>query len=346
MDLGYSPCRPQPDLPGYRLDFSIPDTQNTLARVRCGDGRFLTVRWNSCVRILVIGGTRFIGPRVVRRLACNGHTVAVFHRGEHEAALPASIQRFKDSSAAIPVTSIPEKLQTFAPDIVLHMIAMSDRDSAAARNAFVNVARRIVALSSGDVYRAYGVFKGTEDGPIESVPLSESAPLRSNLYPYRTGTTPHAALEYYYEKLLVEREIAADARLPATILRLPKVYGADDNADLRSVYGFRMHPQWRWTHGFVENVAKAIVMAVEEESASGRIYNVGEETTPTMAMRLSYLPARPGAPIAHEPGNFSQDIVYDTSAIRREVGYREDVPERDAMLACVRDGASDRWTQG
>ena len=51
-----------------------------------------------------------------------------------------------------------------------------------------------------------------------------------------------------------------------------------------------------------------------------------------MAMRLSYLPPRPEAPIADEPANFSQHIVYDTSAIRRELGYREDLPERDAML--------------
>jgi nucleoside-diphosphate-sugar epimerase len=42
------------------------------------------------MRILVIGGTRFIGPAVVRRLHGMGHHVTVLHRGETESAdLPA-----------------------------------------------------------------------------------------------------------------------------------------------------------------------------------------------------------------------------------------------------------------
>jgi nucleoside-diphosphate-sugar epimerase len=283
------------------------------------------------MRILMIGGTRFVGPRLVRRLARDGHEVAVFYRGEHEASLPANVVRFKNPNARIPVTNIPEELKAYSPDVLLHMNAMGERDAEAARDAFVGIARRLVVLSSGDVYRAYGIFKGTEEGNLEPMPLSESAPLRSRLYPYRTSDTPPDALEYYYDKILVERTIAADARLPATVLRLPKVYGAGDNADLATVYGFRAHPHWRWTHGFVDNVAQAIALTIENEVASGRIYNVGEKTTPTIAERLRYLPEKPDAPLFDQPANFSQDIVYDTNALRRELSYREGIAERDAM---------------
>ena len=41
------------------------------------------------MRILVIGGTGFIGPHLVRRLSQMGHSVSVFHRGKTEADLPA-----------------------------------------------------------------------------------------------------------------------------------------------------------------------------------------------------------------------------------------------------------------
>ena len=283
------------------------------------------------MRILVIGGTRFIGLSAVRKLAQRGHEVAVFHRGEHEAGLPASVRQIRDRRARIPITSIPAELRAYAPEVVVHMIAMGQRDAEAARDAFVDVVGRVVVLSSGDVYRAYGIFKGIEDGPLESLPLSESSPLRSTMYPYRTSDRPSTVLEYYYDKVLVEQAIAANPRLPATILRLPKVYGQGDNANLGTVFGFRAHPEWRWTHGFVENVALAIVLAVESESASGRIYNVGEEITPTMAERMRYLPGTPNAPIVEQPGNFAQSIVYDTSAIRRELGYCEEIPEREAM---------------
>jgi nucleoside-diphosphate-sugar epimerase len=292
------------------------------------------------MRVLVIGGTRFIGPRVVQRLAESGHEVAIFYRGEHEVALPASVRRFKDCRAKMPITSIPKELKAYSPEVVLHMIAMGEQDAEAARRAFVTVARRLVVLSSGDVYRAYGVFKRIDDGPIEPVPLRESSPLRSRLHPYRRPDTPSTALEYYYDKLLVERMITADERLPATILRLPKVYGPGDNADLWSVYGFRAHPQWRWTHGFVDNVAKAIAMGIENEAAAGRIFNVGEEETPTVAERLRYLPTKANMPILDQSDNFAQDIVYDTSSIRRELGYSEDVSERDAMSKCAGGGGS------
>jgi uncharacterized protein YbjT (DUF2867 family) len=33
------------------------------------------------MRLLVLGGTRFIGHRLVRRLVGSGHELAVFHRG-------------------------------------------------------------------------------------------------------------------------------------------------------------------------------------------------------------------------------------------------------------------------
>jgi nucleoside-diphosphate-sugar epimerase len=286
-------------------------------------------RWR--VRVLVIGGTRFIGPRVVPRLVSDGHEVGVFYRGLHDAPLPESVRRFTSSGAAMPVTMIPDELRAYEPDVVLHMIAMGVRDAEAAREAFAGVAQRIVAVSSGDVYRAYGVFRGCETGGIEPMPLSESSPLRSTLYPYRAADTPVDALEYYYDKILMEREICADPRLPATILRLPKVYGPGDNGNLATVYGFRDHPGWHWTHGYVENVAAAIALAIVDERAAGQTYNVGEAFTPSVAQRLAYLPPNPDVATIHEAANFAQDIVYDTSRIRRELGYEEEIAERDAM---------------
>ena len=142
-------------------------------------------------------------------------------------------QAFGDSRIAAPKCQLPapEELRAYGPEIVLHMIAMGQHDAEAARIAFVEIARRVVVLSSGGVYRAYGIFKGIEEGPLEPMPLRESSPLRSRLYPYRTRETSSTDLEYDYDKGLAEQSIAADVRLPATILRLPKLYGPGDNAD-------------------------------------------------------------------------------------------------------------------
>jgi nucleoside-diphosphate-sugar epimerase len=43
------------------------------------------------VRILVIGGTRLIGPVVVRQLYDLGHQVAVFHCSHTQAYLPSGV---------------------------------------------------------------------------------------------------------------------------------------------------------------------------------------------------------------------------------------------------------------
>jgi nucleoside-diphosphate-sugar epimerase len=235
----------------------------------------------------------------------------------------------------MPVRRIPDELRAIAPDVVLHMIAMGEEDAEAAVAAFAGIAQRIVVPSSGDVYKAYGIFIGIEPGPPVPVPLGEDAPLRTVRYPYRRPETPREALEFYYDKVLVEAAVSSRPDLPATILRLPKVYGPEENGDLATVYGFRRHPRWRWTHGYVDNVAAAIALAVLDDRAAGKIYNVGEASTPTVAERLLFLPDQPDHALFDKTANFEQDIVYDTSRIRRELGYCEVVDERKAMIDLV-----------
>ena len=46
------------------------------------------------MRVFVVGGTRFIGPAVVRALSEVGHTVAVYHRGQSRAQLPAGTAEY------------------------------------------------------------------------------------------------------------------------------------------------------------------------------------------------------------------------------------------------------------
>jgi nucleoside-diphosphate-sugar epimerase len=283
------------------------------------------------MNVLLIGGTRFIGPHVVRQLLDGGHHVTFYHRGEHDGALPSSVRHVRHPQAGMPVRHFAPELLAPAPDAVVHMVAMGEADARAAVEFFRSRVPRMVWISSGDVYRAYGRFTGIEPGPIEPVPLAEDAPLRSVLYPYR-ALKPDDPIAADYEKILMERIAQGDDALPATILRLPKVYGEGENADLATVYSFRQHPQWRWTHGYVQNVAAAIVLAALSPQAVERIYNVGEPHTPTVAERLAMLPpsALPSADDATY--DFHQDMVYDTSRIRTELGYRELLSEAGAML--------------
>jgi len=107
------------------------------------------------MRILVLGGTGFLGPPVVTRLSNLGHHVAVYHRGEHEPALPFGVQHVHSPLAALPVAAFPPELTELAWDVVLAMFPVGEADAAALMRTFRGIARRVVALSSGDVYRAF-----------------------------------------------------------------------------------------------------------------------------------------------------------------------------------------------
>jgi nucleoside-diphosphate-sugar epimerase len=291
-----------------------------------------------------MGGTGFIGTHIVCQIAGQGHCVAVYHRGMTRATLPRDVQQIVNPLSIMPIQVFPPELFQFQPDVVILTIAMGADDARAAMEAFAGYTGRIVQLSSGDVYRAYGRFTQIEPGPIETGLLTEDSPLRSVLFPYRSKAPSPQALEYWYEKILAERAVLNHPSLPAAVLRLPKVYGPEGNANLATVYANRHHPGWRWTHGYVENVAAAVTLAALHPAAGGRTYNVGEAYTPTIAERLASLPPSDLAPDLDSPFDFSQDIAYDTSRIRAELGYREIVPEEEGVQRTLAS-VSDRLTR-
>jgi nucleoside-diphosphate-sugar epimerase len=292
------------------------------------------------MRVLVIGGTGFIGTYIVRQLADHGHVVAVYHRGSTRAVLPDGVHQILHPRSVMPIQKFPAKLFEFGPDVVIHTVAMGAVDAEASVRAFTGHTGRLVLLSSGDVYRAYGRLTKIEPGTPDEGLLTEDAPLRTKLYLYRAQATSEEALEYWYEKILAESAVRSDAGLPATILRLPKVYGPGSNEDLSTIYRYRHQLNWRWTHGFVENVAAAIALAATHPSAAGRVYNIGEVSTPTIAERLAWMPPSAIQPDVNSPFDFAQNIAYDTSSIRNELGYREIVSEEEGVLRTLRVSAN------
>lgn len=293
------------------------------------------------MRVLIIGGTRFIGAHAARAFHKRGLDVTVFHRGRTENRELPPMQHIRDAVAEYPVTRYPHSITSVDWELVVHMVLMGEADAQAATAAFRERVGRFVMISSGDVYRAYGRLTRIEPGPPDPVPLSENAPLRHVLYPYKKQAEKVGPIANYYEKILAERVIQQASALPATILRLPKVYGQEDNGDLATVYGFAEQPGWRWTHGHVANVAEAIVCAALNPQAGGRIYNVGEAETPTMGERLAALPQSEQGPPKPPDFDYRQDMVLNTSRIRDELGFCDILDETLAMRQLISSAARD-----
>jgi nucleoside-diphosphate-sugar epimerase len=311
------------------------------------------------MRVLIIGGTNFIGPHVARLLDGLGHEVTVYHRGTHEAELPASVRHIHSPRAGLPILHFPSGLSDPPPAVVLHMFPVGEDDTRAAVARFVGVARRIVVISSGDVYRAYGRLLGTEPGLPIPTPLDEGAQLRAVLFPYRYLASGPNDWMYHYEKILVERT-ALEGRLPAVVLRLPAVYGPGDPHRRLRPYIVRMIDRrpvvlleataaaWRWTHGYVEDVARAIAGAVTNERAPGKVYNVGEGNTPTLLDRVRRIGkimgwegrilsiARERMP-EHLRTSFDarQDLSTDTRRIRSELNLEGELAEDESLRRTI-----------
>jgi nucleoside-diphosphate-sugar epimerase len=142
-------------------------------------------RYFGGMKVLLMGGTGFIGPAVVRQLQKHGHVVAVFHRGT-SSAVEEQVERIIGDRRN--VADYRTDFQRFAPDVVVDLILSSGKQAEVLMDTFVGIVERVVAISSMDVYRAAGLLHGSEPGPIEPLPLTEESPLRTTNQSYPPAT--------------------------------------------------------------------------------------------------------------------------------------------------------------
>jgi nucleoside-diphosphate-sugar epimerase len=234
------------------------------------------------LRIVVLGGTRFIGRAIVEELAGAGHHLLVVHRGVLEPeGLPAAKHLHVDR-AGLPAHA--SDLAAFKPDAAIDCRALTRVDAEAALAALPR-GLRLVAISSLDVYRAFGALNN--DRETDPVPLDEDSPVRAERYPYRG-----VALDRHdYDKLDVE-----DLYLPrgGTSLRLPMVYGERDyqlreDFILRRVRAGRARipfgaGMWLACRVYVRDAARGARLALESDSTAGMALNICEDRTFSIGM--------------------------------------------------------------
>jgi nucleoside-diphosphate-sugar epimerase len=314
------------------------------------------------VRVLVIGGTGFMGPVVVRHLVDMGHQVTVFHRSSGGAALPPQVAHLTGDRAAL--SDHAPALRRLGADVVLDMVLFDLRQAEALMHTFAGAVPRVVVASSVDVYRNYGGLLRQETAPPDPVPLTEDAPLRSRLHPYRLDA-PRAADDPQrwmddYDKIPVERRILSDRQIVGTVLRLPMVYGPRDGQHRLRGYLKRMDdgrpaillPEaaaaWRVSRGYVDDMAWAIALAVVDSRAQGQVYNVAEPTCLTEAEwvervgraagwtgRLVVLPDPLLPESLRMPEDFRYPLEVSSVKIRRDLGYAERISPDQAMRLSV-----------
>jgi nucleoside-diphosphate-sugar epimerase len=309
------------------------------------------------MRILLIGATGFIGRPTARELIRLGHEVTVFHRGL--AAAPDGVKEIIGDRNDLEAHA--GAFRALRPDVVVDFVLSNGQQAKELVDTFRGITGRIVALSSGDVYRACGIMYGFETGPLQPVPLTEESELRTSFNVYSPEALKRLRsvfswLGNEYDKILVEHEVMSNPDLPGTVLRLPMVYGPGDPLHRLFPYVKRMDDQrpaillqddvakWRGPRGYVENVAAAIALATVSSAAGGRIYNVAEEEAFSEAgwvrrigravnwngevipLPSDVLPAH-----LHIPHRSEQHWEMSSARIRSELGYQEPIDLATAL---------------
>ena len=310
------------------------------------------------MNILMIGGTKFIGPHVVQLLHENGHQITLFHRGETEYPFSFPVNYIRGDKSNL--SDFREQFSILSPDVVIDMVAYSEDEAVQLTKTFSGIVKRLIVISSCDVYRAYDRLWNVFTNELIPVPLNEKSALRENYYPYRKIMAPQTNdWSYNYEKILVENTVRACSTINSTILRLPMVYGPGDYSriypylkrmdDNRPVLLDENKAKWRFCRGYVEDIANAIMLSALDHREGNRIYNVGEIEAHSeiewiqlignvagwrgeiITVSRDRLPSH----LVEPPIDWEQDLTIDTTLIRHELNYRELYSPKEEMKKSI-----------
>jgi nucleoside-diphosphate-sugar epimerase len=297
------------------------------------------------VDILVVGGTGPTGGPLVRALVERGLDVTILNRGLHpDPTTPTSVRAIL--ADPYDEVSLADALGERTWDVV---VAMYGR------------LRRIAALTAGRCGHFVSVggvpaYRGwtdpeQHDPPGLPVPVAEDADL-----------VVDPAVDEKGFRIVRTEQVVFEAHPQAAHLRYPYLYGPRQlvprewsvvrrilDGRRRIVLadeGLTLHH-----HGFTENVAAALALAVlHPERSAGTIFNVGDEEVLTIRqvaelcaaelaadLQVVSMPhdlAVPAWPLLTQPSSLHR--VLDLTRLHTRLGHRDPVPAREAVRRTAR----------
>ena len=296
------------------------------------------------MRVLVIGGTRFIGRAIVDRLLREGHAVTLLNRGRTPDPFGTRVRRVVGDRRETAVLERAFRRTDF--DVVVDVIAYHERDTEALVQAARGGVGHLIHISTASVYLI-------RDGILP--PFSEEQ-FAGRLVPRAPGT--ESAWLYAYHKRRCEEVLSrawADERFPATSLRLPMVVGPHDYTRRAEAYLERLATGGplllpdaglnSWGFLWVEDVAEVVTANLANESTFGRAYNLAQrealnlrqflelaaaalEVSPRLIPVPSDWLRQIGLGTGFSPFSHDHDILLDCRAADEDLLFRPTPPSR------------------
>jgi len=296
------------------------------------------------MKALVIGGTGPTGPFVVDGLLVRGYQVTIYHRGTHEVDFSGPVEHLHGDP--------------FSRDDLERDLGASHFDLVVSNygrlryiaEVLAGHTQRIIGITGGRTYLGYiDPVHNPEGMPL---PIPEDAPVHTNrdLDRFSFGVAET-------ERQLMAAHQRGDFQV--TILRYPRVYGPHQLVPdmwpiVKRALDRRHHIvvpadglRIRNT-GYAENVAHAVLLAIDQPQSAGQTYNVADERYLTLKEKVNLIAKILGhqwevveaqhpwaEAIASSYARPSFHFMFDITKIRTELGYRDVVPTAEAVRRTV-----------
>lgn len=289
------------------------------------------------MKVLVLGGSRFIGLHLVRLLHDDGHQVTVLNRGQTRANLPDNVVRLiADRTDA---GQIKAALKDGSYDVAFDISAYTTSTLKPAIEVLEGRVGRFVFCSTTSVY-----------GPNDTIPIEEDFPLHRS-----PDASQYARDKIECEDFLVE---AFNQRgFPMTILRPPYVYGPDNYLKAREFSYFARLKQGRkiiipgdgltpFHPVHVDDLADAFAAVLGKSQTLGQTYTICSPDAITangyvramaeiMGVSAEIVNMEPRDYDALDqqlyPFEWAVSRVYSTDKARRDLGWSPKFHMRDGL---------------
>ena len=248
------------------------------------------------MKVLIIGGTRFVGYQLAWRLIAGGHRVTLLNRGSTPDPFGPRVDRLVADRATAAFARV---LAGREFDAAVDLACYTGEDAAGAVATLGGRVGHYVMISTGQVY----LVRAGAPRPAREVDYAGPT------IPEPLDPADREDWVYGIEKRRAEDVLADAGReggFPATRLRIPMVVGERDYYRRTEAYLVRLldggpvlvpdgglHPT---RHVYGGAVVRLIAAILGDARTFGRAYNLAQAETPTLVELLSLMAALLGAP--------------------------------------------------
>jgi nucleoside-diphosphate-sugar epimerase len=248
------------------------------------------------MRVLLVGGTRFLGHELAWRLLAAGHDVTLFNRGTLPDTFGARVERLRGDRTT---GDFRHLLAGREWDAAVDFAAYDGRDGRQAADVLDGRVGHYVVVSTGQVYlvrEGRGPDPAREsdyDGPLMPPPPD----------PFDRGQWDYGMGKRALEDALTEAW--ARRRFPSTRLRIPMVNGERDHFRRVERYLWRLLDggpvllpgggDRRVRHVYSGSVVRLVLSVLGDAKTFGGAWNLAQDETPTLRELLTRLARSLGA---------------------------------------------------